>query len=161
MDLLVELATGPKTSMDAFLTCLEECYGSRAEANSNLLSRLIDEWKSRVKKSDDNSAKAVIIEVAESSIAGPLASILRGYFPSRVIVTIGDATTASFAELRTSNNSNINLVNELTTISGYVPLINFGGHAAAAGALFDRNAKAQFIEAIKLAFNHSQLRSEH
>ena len=95
----------------------------------------------------------VVLAVDSSrGVAGPVASILRGRYPDRVFVTYTPLGPRVQLELRTANDSSINLVEHLRRAADDVPVITCGGHPSAAGALLASSDLDSFLGALRQTF---------
>lgn len=117
---------------------LEEAYATEADRLSTTIEDLVATWKERLANQEE-PARVVLIPIRDShAVAGPVASVLRGAFPERVVITVVEREDVCILELRTGHESRLNLAHLLREVAAHVPLINYGGHASAAGTMMKK-----------------------
>lgn len=149
LELLQEIVSGNLNSGREFKTRLHQQAGKHAKYISQSISHLVSQWEPQI--SERHSAETLICIPVESghSVAGPVASILRGKFPEKVILTYVSILENTVIELRTGNDSPLNLVDCLRGVAKEVELINFGGHPMAAGALIQSRDFDKFVKVLR------------
>jgi single-stranded DNA-specific DHH superfamily exonuclease len=141
---------------------LKEKIGFIADDRSNEINKYIDEWKKKLEVSPLKEDVVVFIPVTSRySIAGPVASILRGQFPDKVFISYTIKDNTAIIEMRTRNDTSLNFVTILTRISENVEFINFGGHPPAAGASLHKDGLDDFLKKIKEEVVQDYSRSSH
>lgn len=129
---------------------LKEKIGFIADDRSNEITKCIDEWKKKLEVSPLKEDIVIFIPVTSRySIAGPVASILRGQFPDKVFISYTIKDSTAIIEMRTRNDTHLNFVTILTRISEKIEFINFGGHPPAAGASLHKNRLGDFLKIVK------------
>jgi single-stranded DNA-specific DHH superfamily exonuclease len=118
---------------------LESHFAKLASTISDSISEQVERHARLLAQLDPQSPRLVSIEVPASAsmTAGPVASILRGAFPDRVIVTWYARNGRAVLELRTSASASIDLPRVLKEANDHISLLSFGGHSNAAGAMVD------------------------
>ena len=119
---------------EALAASLELSFGYESKRMQGVIDYLLSEWRARLSEIPALS-RLVIIPINDvHAVATVVASVLRASFPGHVIMTWVRYHDNAVIELRTDNQSSLNLVSFLSLVALEVPLINYGGHAPAAGA---------------------------
>jgi hypothetical protein len=120
-------------SCEALLNGLESRFGPSADRIARVITQLVSHYEQDLSTASGRLVALPINDV--HAVAGPVASILRGKAPDKVILTSIRKNGIIVCELRTGVKSETNLVELLKRVAESVPMVNFGGHASAAGAL--------------------------
>ncbi len=128
---------------------LDNAYSKKAKALSYEITTNVDEQIALIKARKLND-KIIIIKVnSYPSVVGPIASILRQYFPDKVFLSYFHNQNNVMFEIRVDNNSPINLVKILDLLSSQVLFYNYGGHTMAAGGLLKTEDLQIFLDIFK------------
>lgn len=112
----------------------------------------MQEWKGLIATEHPHHVCVMIKLNQPHTIISSVASILRGYFPEKVIVTWTDDGHKALFELRTGHETRLNLASILKAVERRVQVINSGGHPSAAGAAVHHRDVPAFVSAL-----HDQL----
>ncbi|HMO81178.1 MAG TPA: DHH family phosphoesterase [Pirellulaceae bacterium] len=145
LKLMDSVATGEIKTPEQLETKLSPLFQLAAKNIAKGISNLVEKWKYELKRNPQGGPIVLIPIDGPNSVAGPVASILRGYFPDKVIVTYVKVIGKVVVELRTNNSTHLNLAAILGRVSNNVNLINYGGHPMAAGALIDESVSDGFF----------------
>lgn len=159
IDAVDAVCRGEILELAQFASRLAPDWEDAAARIGQTISRAVEEWKPKIGAMEP-SIRTVFILAPSADSAGPVASILRGYFPDRVIVTRADGVRNATFELRTKNGSALNLPTILAKVAARVRTINFGGHPSAAGALVPLGDADTFQNELELVLNAPGLRPE-
>ncbi len=150
LDIFDKVTIGEIQSLKEVEKLLKEKYQGIAKSISDEISYLVDLWKNKIENTDFADQRVVFVPLdAQHAVSGPVASILRGYYPDKVIITYYQRQGTVIVELRTSNNSPLNLVEMLRIVATNIDFINYGGHPSAAGASFTESSLKDFKEQIE------------
>lgn len=131
---LDDVSAGKIATLEEFHESLEDLLGAEASAISTEISREVSSWERKIRVAPADQKLIVIPLESEHSVSGPVASILRGKFPERVIAAYAIHGSTAVFEFRTANDSDLDFPALLHSVNEDVPLKNFGGHPSAAGA---------------------------
>jgi len=142
-DVMTEMYVSP----ESFHQALARVFQPISNEISTMISSVVDYWKDAINTSELKHEKLIVIELdhPEYSIAGPVASIIRGAFPDKVIAVYDLRDETVVIEIRIQNESTLNLVQVLDKIASQLTLINYGGHTSAAGALVSKDDLKSFL----------------
>ncbi len=150
LDLLGRVAEGHLTELAEFKGELDLELGPEADAISREITANVERWTRRLKSDAAPPGTVVAIPIEERhSVAGPVASVLRGKFPNRVIVTYEIRGETAVVELRTRNDTTLSFPTILAQVAHDVPLKNYGGHPSAAGASMDAAHFPRFLKQLE------------
>ncbi len=149
--LIDDVIDGRIASFLEFKKQLEERLSSVADDIGHETSMIIDAWKLKIAAEYGPEGVVFIPIDSRYSIAGPVASVLRGTYRDKVIVTSQMRGDFAVIEVRTRNDTLLNLPEILKQVASRVPVINSGGHPSAAGALIEAAGLKDFSAALQQA----------
>jgi len=155
VSLLDDLATGRVVQYADFHGQMESRFRRAADSISSQISELVDQWSRKLSEGNISGPLVTIFIQGPHAVAGPVASIIRGHNPSKVIMAWIEHGPRAVIELRTGNDMPTNLVSLLESLSGRILLLNYGGHAHAAGATVNRSDIERFIEELSKSADES------
>ncbi len=124
---------------------LTKRYLSLSTKISEIITESVDHLIEDIRNNYAND-KVILIPIdSYPSVVGPIASILRQYYPDKVFLSYLHNENNVMFEIRVSNNSPIDLVSILTNLSDKVTFYNFGGHSMAAGGLLKKRDLNSFL----------------
>lgn len=150
LQLLDRVATGDLLSFVDFRQQLASEFEQTASDIASGITHYLNVWKRKLGSTEFRDEPVVFIPInAPHSVAGPVASILRGQYPDKVLITYIHRDDKVVFELRTRNDTHLNLAKILGRVASEVEVINYGGHPMAAGAIIRWADLRKFTETLE------------
>lgn len=146
LTLMEDVITGKFLTPEELESELSKRFKGVAAKISTSITTLVEEWTDNIVTNYSDSPVVFIFLDAPHAVSGPVASIIRGSFPDKVIVTYVKNKGSFVFELRTSNDTHLNLAAILGRVAAKINLINYGGHPMAAGTLVREADLEKFLE---------------
>jgi len=145
-----KIATGEICSYSELNSILLLTYGELAAHIEASINKEVEFWSAKIDKDELTSNEPVIMFLKQpTTVAGPVASILRGKYTNRSFVSIVKYKDKAIVELRARNGSCMDFPKILSEISSTVPMLNYGGHPSASGASLKYQCLDKFIDELR------------
>lgn len=150
LQLLDRVATGDLLSFDDLRDQLAYEFEPTSSDIASRITHYLNVWKRKLGSAEFRDEPVVFIPInAPHSVAGPVASILRGQYPDKVLITYIHRDDKVVFELRTRNDTHLNLAKILGRVASEVEVTNYGGHPMAAGAIIRWADLRKFTETLE------------
>lgn len=149
LQLIDDAITGKLHSVNEFKFELSQRFEPINNQITKNISHYIDIWKDKIETKLKSSPVIFIPVDASHEVSGPVASVIRGFYPDKVIITYIKHNNNIVFELRTGNDTHLNLAKILGRVALQIEVINYGGHPMAAGALIKESELKIFIEKLE------------
>jgi single-stranded DNA-specific DHH superfamily exonuclease len=149
LQLIDDVITGKLQSINEFKFELFKRFEHITNKITKDISNYIDAWKDKIGTELKSSSVIFIPIDASHEVSGPVASVIRGFYPDKVIITYIKHNNNIVFELRTGNDTHLNLAAILGRVASQIEVINYGGHPMAAGALIKETELKMFIEKLE------------
>ncbi|HEY0427481.1 MAG TPA: DHH family phosphoesterase [Pyrinomonadaceae bacterium] len=149
LQLIDDVITGKIQTINQFRLELSKRFEPISKQISKNISEYVDIWKDKIAVELKDSPIILIPVDASHAVSGPVASILRGAYPEKVIITYIKYKDNIIFELRTSNDTHLNLAAILGRVASQIEVINYGGHPMASGALIKEAELKPFVEKLE------------